>query len=82
MMDVQHDPATRAEIRAFVRAHHPDVGGDPETFKAGLARLRGRPTGPRFDAPIVVEVRPRGLRGLVHRVRCRWRRRHGPPRVR
>ncbi|RRO14787.1 hypothetical protein EIL87_18820 [Saccharopolyspora rhizosphaerae] len=83
MADVQQDPATRAEIRAFVRANHPDVGGDPEAFAAGLARLRARSgDGSRFDAPVVVEVRPRGVRGVLHRVRCRWRRRHAPPRVR
>lgn len=82
MVDVPHDPATRAEIRAFIRANHPDVGGDPEAFAAGLARLRGRAADPRFDAPIVVETRPSGVRGLLHRVRCRWRRRHAPPRVR
>lgn len=82
MVDVQHDPVTRAEIRAFVRANHPDVGGDPEAFATGLARLRVRADDARFDAPIVVEVRPRGVRGLLHRFRCRWRRRHAPPRVR
>jgi hypothetical protein len=54
----------RAAIRAFVRAHHPDVGGDPEVFRAGLARLREaagdaaddavwspRPGGPDPDDP-------------------------------
>jgi hypothetical protein len=30
----------RAAERAFVRAHHPDVGGDPEAFVVGLAALR------------------------------------------
>ncbi len=35
------DPAAaRAALRAFVRTHHPDVGGDPEVFAAGLAELR------------------------------------------
>ena len=40
----------RAEFRAFVRRHHPDVGGDPETFRRGLARFRAlgivAPAGP------------------------------------
>ncbi|EIV95549.1 hypothetical protein FraQA3DRAFT_5387 [Frankia sp. QA3] len=31
----------RAEIRAFVRAHHPDRGGDPHAFAEGLRALRG-----------------------------------------
>lgn len=60
-------PAPRADLRAarraFVRAHHPDVGGDPEAFRAGLATF-GAPTrassggvgpaadDPRLDAPI------------------------------
>lgn len=34
------DPDPRAALRAFVRAHHPDVGGDPEAFRAGLAEHR------------------------------------------
>jgi len=29
----------RAAFRAFVREHHPDRGGDPEAFAAGLARF-------------------------------------------
>ncbi|GAA0541301.1 hypothetical protein GCM10011581_37290 [Saccharopolyspora subtropica] len=83
----EHDPATRAAIRAFVRTHHPDVGGDPEVFVAGLAALRagpstGRRPWDRYDAPVVVVVRPRGIRALLHRFRT-WRaRRHRPPRVR
>lgn len=80
---VQHDPATaRAAIRAFVRANHPDVGGDPELFAAGLAELRDRRPCDRYDAPVVVVYRPRGIRGLVHRIRARWARRKRPPRVR
>ena len=36
----------RAAFRAFVRDNHPDRGGDPDVFVAGLARFRdgsGRP---------------------------------------
>ncbi|MDD7936923.1 hypothetical protein PHK61_00640 [Actinomycetospora lutea] len=57
----------RATLRAFVRGHHPDVGGDPVAFREGLAALRaavradesgaaGWPAAddPRLDAPIVV----------------------------
>ncbi|MEC3981093.1 hypothetical protein [Amycolatopsis sp. H20-H5] len=31
---------SRAAFRAFVRGHHPDVGGDPDEFMAGLAEFR------------------------------------------
>ncbi|WP_245761089.1 hypothetical protein [Saccharopolyspora shandongensis] len=83
MVPVQHDPATtRAAIRAFVRANHPDVGGDPEVFAAGLAELRCHRPRDRYDAPIVVMHRPRGIRGLLHRISARRARRHRPPRVR
>jgi len=33
----------RRAFRAFVRRHHPDVGGDPAVFRDGLAR---RDSGP------------------------------------
>lgn len=56
---------TRAAMRAFVRAHHPDVGGDPVAFREGLAAHRAAarpsptlrdpaPDDPRLDAPIVI----------------------------
>ncbi|OZM71069.1 hypothetical protein CFN78_21585 [Amycolatopsis antarctica] len=38
---------SRAAFRAFVRANHPDVGGDPEEFAAGLRRLRAQRDGER-----------------------------------
>ncbi|RKT53498.1 hypothetical protein [Saccharothrix australiensis] len=57
-----------AGFASFVRANHPDVGGDPEEFARGLAELRRRarpvdPSGradrdPRWDAPVVVVRRP------------------------
>lgn len=58
-------PDPRAALRAFVRAHHPDVGGDPAAFREGLATHRAalRASGatgagpaaddPRLDAPVV-----------------------------
>ncbi|GLZ54668.1 hypothetical protein [Actinomycetospora sp. NBRC 106378] len=33
-------PTPAGEFRAFVRRHHPDVGGDPEIFRRGLAAFR------------------------------------------
>ena len=32
----------KAEIRRFVREHHPDRGGDPAAFAEGLRALRDR----------------------------------------
>ncbi len=77
------DAAGRAAFRAFVRAHHPDVGGDPAEFAAGLARFRAAPaTGSevdsRYDAPVSFAARRRGIAAL----RARFRRRRRPPRVR
>ncbi|WP_158894379.1 hypothetical protein [Amycolatopsis anabasis] len=73
----------RAAFRAFVRANHPDVGGDPDEFIAGLARHRGEiapSTGheDRFDAPITFVRHAKGLTGRIRRWRQRKRR---PPRV-
>ncbi|MQA10075.1 MAG: hypothetical protein GEU98_16270 [Pseudonocardiaceae bacterium] len=80
----------RAAFRAFVRMHHPDVGGDPEVFIAGVNRFnRGenpfaaqQPPKDRYDAPIEVVRRPQGFGWITHYLR-RLRDRHlGPPRVR
>lgn len=38
-------PEQRAAYRSFVRSHHPDRGGDPEVFRAGLARYRALAAG-------------------------------------
>lgn len=89
MTDVRVTPAQRrAAYRRWIRDHHPDVGGDPESFVMGLARYRAalrrdrHPGGfRRYDAPVVFvsnsERRRRRLRRL-------WRqlRRHAPTRVR
>jgi hypothetical protein len=73
----------RAAYRSFVRANHPDAGGDPDTFVAGMRRFEitrpGDGSDDRFDAPVVFTARPRGLRGLVRAV---LRRRRRPRRVR
>ncbi|GAA0895370.1 hypothetical protein [Pseudonocardia zijingensis] len=51
----------RAAYRAFVRENHPDRGGDPEVFAAGIERFRRASEepdeDPRYDAPVEV-VRP------------------------
>ncbi|MEV6826767.1 hypothetical protein [Amycolatopsis sp. NPDC051102] len=62
----------RAAFRAFVRTNHPDAGGDPAEFVAGLARFRES----RYDAPVRFVARRRGLAALLTRFHRR------PPRVR
>jgi hypothetical protein len=79
----------RAAFRAFVRENHPDRGGDPEVFVAGLARFgtaapsgsgvdgAGRTGESRFDRPVEV-VAPLSLpvRVGVALIRTWHRRRH------
>ena len=52
-------PRTTEEFRAFVRRHHPDAGGDPEVFSAGVAAWRARSA--PATAPSVVFYRKRRL---------------------
>jgi hypothetical protein len=78
----------RAAFRAFVREHHPDRGGDPDVFVAGLARFGtgARPSAlppdpplddPRFDAPVeVVAPLPFPVRVGVALIRTWHRRRN------
>ncbi|BBG02947.1 MULTISPECIES: hypothetical protein [Pseudonocardia] len=86
-------PEQRAAYRSFVRTHHPDRGGDPEVFRAGLARYRALAAGHapgagssaphddrRYDAPIeIVPDMPLPTRVLVALIRTVRRRTH--PRV-
>jgi hypothetical protein len=69
----------RSAFRAFVREHHPDRGGDPELFVAGLARFGAKPEDVtderRYDAPIeVVTPMPFPVRVGVALIRT-WHRR-------
>ncbi|MGH3621952.1 MAG: hypothetical protein ACRDQ5_09195 [Sciscionella sp.] len=84
---VRHPAEQRAAYRAFVRANHPDVGGDPVAFVAGIAEFeaaqRAHRTRDRFDAPIEVVVQPTGFHHRITRLLRRWwNRRTDPPRVR
>ena len=71
----------RAQRREFIRTHHPDRGGDSESFIAGLAEfdtvpLAGNPP------PRVFVVAKRGLPTLVAGWLTRpLRKRRRPPRV-
>ncbi len=61
----------RRAFRAFVRSHHPDVGGDPVLFAAGLAAWRGGPP----TGEVMFFRRRRGVAGLI--ARCLARRTRG-----
>ncbi|QWF76849.1 hypothetical protein [Amycolatopsis sp. CA-230715] len=84
----EHDDearAARAAFRAYVRANHPDVGGDPDEFAEWLATSRAardaarnaaepEEDDSRYDAPISFVTSPKFT--------ARWRRRKKrPPRV-
>ena len=63
----------RRALRAYVRRNHPDVGGDPAAFAAGLAALRsdlhaGPITTTRTGPARVVVVRSRGPRAWLRRL--------------
>lgn len=75
------DRRLRRDYRAWVRTHHPDLGGDPEVFAAGLAVWRAQAGTPASDGRAQVSVfRSRG--GLWQVVRWWHRRghRHRPER--
>ncbi|WP_232662026.1 hypothetical protein [Pseudonocardia sp. TRM90224] len=72
----------RAAYRAFIRANHPDRGGDPEVFVEGMARFTRSPSSQpdpddaRYDAPIeIVKPLPVPVRVAVALIRTvRWHR--------
>jgi hypothetical protein len=71
----------RQARRDFICTHHPDRGGDPDTFAAGLARYDRLPP----DAPaarVVVVADTPLLVSLLTVVLRRIGRRRPPPRVR
>ena len=75
-------PEQRIAFRAFVRDHHPDRGGDPAAFTAGMDRFRvgaaadavstdaGPPASPHDPMSFPVRLGVALIRT--------WRRRHGP----
>lgn len=66
----------RAAYRAFVRENHPDRGGDPDTFVAGLERLKAADDA-RYDTPIeVVRPLPVPVRLAIALIRTVRRQRH------
>jgi hypothetical protein len=63
-----------------LRAHHPDLGGDPDELIRELEALDAAAA--PVAEPVVFVRSPRGLRRLLHLLPRRRRRRAGPPRVR
>ncbi|WIX89416.1 hypothetical protein [Amycolatopsis sp. DG1A-15b] len=59
----------RAAFRAFARAHHPGVGGDPAVFAAGLARFREPES--RAEVPVTFVARHRGTAARSSRTAAR-----------
>ncbi|QBI52715.1 hypothetical protein [Streptomonospora litoralis] len=56
----------RREFRVWVRRNHPDRGGDPEVFAAGLRRRRaGTGAGAPDAAATEAHRAPRGPVGLM-----------------
>lgn len=73
--------AARSRLRAFVRAHHPDRGGDPAAFIEGLRALRAQ-LHASAAPPVSVHHRRDGPGVFVDWLVARWRARRRPPRVR
>ena len=74
-MSVIQTPLSRAEFRRFVLEHHPDRGGDPAVFTAGVRAWRlaqdDRSAQPN-DGPQVFFYRKRSvLSQLLHELRAR-----------
>ena len=81
MSGTEPDTGARQAFRAWVRIHHPDAGGDPEEFAAGLSRWRAELAVPVGCVRVEVTVfRTRGGLWLIERW---WQRhqRHGTRRV-
>ena len=75
------EQSRRCARREFIRAHHPDRGGDPTAFAAGLAELDQLLAGGSAARVVVVADTlwlVSLLTALMHRIG--WRR--PPPRVR
>lgn len=71
---------SRHARREFIRASHPDRGGDPAAFAAGLAE-RDLTQIPGSSARVVLAADEPLLLGLLRRAACRISRRRRPPRV-
>lgn len=83
MSETPAGEARRRRRRDFIRAHHPDRGGDPESFIAGLRAFGAGLEQDPGPLPRVVIVRRRAwLIRLVAALEGRFRNGSRPPRVR
>jgi len=58
-VDERAPTTAAAGFRAFARRHHPDVGGDPETFRRGVEAFRaGRSPFEAVAADLAVDTAP------------------------
>jgi len=66
---VDDEQYRRASRRAFIRASHPDRGGDPAAFAAALACLDQRTAPARLRVAVVAHQRwpARLVTALMHR---------------
>lgn len=67
------DSAAGRARRAWIAAHHPDHGGDPDTFIAGMSRSAWLTSGEN-EAPIT-GYRRRGVAGALRTLARQARRR-------
>jgi hypothetical protein len=58
--------------RAFIRANHPDLGGNPDVFIAGLADLEEQKGAPEPQPRVVAVPRRRWPGRLAERLRSRF----------
>ena len=66
----------KAAYRRYVRSHHPDMGGDPAGFRAGVEAYRmlvGNKHAVGSAAEVVFHRTPRGLKVPVAWLRAQWR---------
>jgi curved DNA-binding protein CbpA len=79
------EEARRREWRQFVLEHHPDRGGDPEVFAAGVRAYREgrrpRAVPQRAEQYLTTHHTPRGLGHITRWARRRWDGWTRPPRV-
>jgi hypothetical protein len=64
-MNQRSGPVDSRRFREFVKANHPDTGGDRETFERGLAEFRRSAT--RVPTPGLTTRRKPGMRRTVRR---------------